>query len=67
MAQLKKTTIRLSDDDEKLLDQLSKVLAYKFGKAENVSHSDVIRYSLRLTAARELGVANPETQVEENG
>lgn len=49
-----KTTIRLSQADRELLDKLSKALAYKLGKVDHVSQSDVFRYALRRVAELEL-------------
>lgn len=49
-----KTTIRLSQEDRELAEKLGKALAYKLGRVGHASLSDVIRYSLRQTAEREL-------------
>lgn len=50
----KKTTIRLSEEDEQLIARLGKVLGYKLGQVADMSQSEVIRYSLRRLAAQEL-------------
>lgn len=50
-----KTTIRLTKEDRELLEKLGHVLGRKLGKAGAASQSDVIRYSLRQLAERELG------------
>lgn len=50
-----KTTIRLTKQDREILAKLGQVLGHKLGKAGTASQSDVIRYSLRQLAERELG------------
>jgi hypothetical protein len=56
----KKTTIRLSEEDERIIEHLGKVLGYKLGKTEDMSQSEVIRYSLRKLAAQELPTSGTE-------
>jgi hypothetical protein len=51
---LEKTTIRLSKKDVELLDLLGEVLGHKLGKLEKMNHSEVIRYSIRTVADKEL-------------
>lgn len=54
MEQRKKTTIRLTADDINLIENLGRVLGKKLGKFDELSQSDVIRYSLRRVAELEL-------------
>ncbi|NWJ98483.1 MAG: hypothetical protein HXX20_22255 [Chloroflexi bacterium] len=64
----KKTTIRLSEEDEKIIEHLGKVLGYKLGKTEDMSQSEVIRYSLRKLAALELSTSGiEEIESRDNG
>jgi Arc/MetJ-type ribon-helix-helix transcriptional regulator len=60
--QKKKTTIRLTREDEELLEKLGQALAYKLGKAGQASQSDVIRYSIRRIAELELNPAESKSK-----
>lgn len=62
----KKTTVRLSEEDEQLISRLSKVLGYKLGQVAEMSQSEVIRYSLRRVAAQELPAVEPAGNTGEN-